>query len=210
MSIVRLLIAMTCLAIATIFLLRTDMLSGYFNKFNPIVGQPYPDLEYINQDGRTVRISDFKGNVVIVELIGMPCKACHAWSGAHEKGAFLNIAPQPQLESFKNYFESISGLRWGHPGIIFLQIIFYDINMQHPTADDAKRWATHFGFKTTNREHVLVPKQDLRSDRLYQQIPGFQLLDKKIILRVDGTDPHQDQIYSVLLPSVEKLLLEPL
>jgi len=208
MKIVRVSILLVILVAAITFLMNSGFKPGFLSKFNPVVGQVYPDLEYIDQNGNPLRISDFKGQVVIVELVGMPCKACHAWSGAHYKGKFHGIAPQPGLDSFKNYFTNYTRLRWGNPGITFVQILFYDLDMGHPTPEDAKNCADHFGFKAAYREYVVVPKDDLRNNRLYQQIPGFQLLDKNLILRSDATDPNGARLYSELLPSIPALLRE--
>jgi cytochrome oxidase Cu insertion factor (SCO1/SenC/PrrC family) len=39
----------------------------------PKLNEPYPDLHLIDQTGSPTRLSDFKGKVILVEPIGMPC-----------------------------------------------------------------------------------------------------------------------------------------
>ncbi|MBI3928653.1 MAG: redoxin family protein [Armatimonadetes bacterium] len=53
-----------------------------------MVGKPYPDLKLVNQDGNTVELSRFKGQVLLVEPVGMTCPACNAFAGAHDVGPF--------------------------------------------------------------------------------------------------------------------------
>ena len=46
----------------------------------PVVGQLYPNIVLKDQAGQTVAISDFQGKVVLIELVGLTCKASHAFS----------------------------------------------------------------------------------------------------------------------------------
>jgi cytochrome oxidase Cu insertion factor (SCO1/SenC/PrrC family) len=38
----------------------------------PQLGQPYPDLELVDQTGQKTRLSSFKGKVILIEPVGMP------------------------------------------------------------------------------------------------------------------------------------------
>ena len=49
----------------------------------PRLGEPYPDLTLIDQTGQPVRLSSFKGSVILIEPVGMTCSGCQAFSGAH-------------------------------------------------------------------------------------------------------------------------------
>ena len=44
----------------------------------PKLNEPYPDLQLIDQEGAPTRLSDFKGRIILLEPIGMTCKACQA------------------------------------------------------------------------------------------------------------------------------------
>jgi len=48
----------------------------------PEVGEPYPDATLIDQEGNPVKLSSFKGSVLLIEPIGMTCAAC-AWRISH-------------------------------------------------------------------------------------------------------------------------------
>jgi hypothetical protein len=176
----------------------------------PKVGAVYPDLELLDQHGNQWNLSRLKGQIIIVEPIGMNCPACQAWSGAHSKGGFGDIAPQKNLETFENYFNSFAkGLRLSDGGITVVQLILYDLKMGKPTARDAREWADHFEFKSENNRYVTVPTNDMRSQNSYALIPGFQLIDKNFILRSDSTGHNpKNNLYSELLPLVPQVLLE--
>lgn len=174
----------------------------------PITGQAYPDLELINQKGKTFRISDYKGKTIIVEPIGMNCPACQAFSGAHDMGAFENNAIQSGLPSIKKLIPRYaSGTKLPHKDIVFIQLLLYDMNMKAPKAEDATKWAQHFGFRIKDNEIVAISPHDLRGHASYNLIPGFQLIDEEMTLRSDSTGHRpKDSLYETLLPMVPSLL----
>lgn len=169
----------------------------------PVIDQPYPDLELIDQNGRPFHLSDFKGKVIIVEPVGMNCAACQAFSGAHEVGPFQNNPVQSGIPSFKELARTYAGLKIPHRDIIFIQLLLYDMQLMAPLPVHAQVWAEHFGFHTNANEIVAVSPHDLRSFTSYNLIPGFQLIDKNFVLRSDSTghNPHDD-LYRMLLPMI--------
>lgn len=176
----------------------------------PVVGQRFPDLELIHQDGGTFHLSDLKGKVVVVEPIGMNCPACQGWSGAHEVGSFEDNAVQSGLVSFKQMLPTYTGgLTWPHGDIVLVQLLLYDMKMGAPDAADARKWADHFRFNLQDGEFVTVAPQDMRNKASYAMIPGFFLLDKNLVLRADATGHHpKDNLYQTLLPMIPQLLNE--
>ena len=176
----------------------------------PQIGQEYPDLELIDQDGKRWNLSRFKGQVVLVEPIGMNCPACQSFAGAHIKGAYGNIIPQRGLEDFEGYFKSYTGgLSLEDDGIVLVELLLYDLTMGHPTVKDAKGWAEHFGMKSKNNQFVVIPARDMRNQASYDLIPGYQLIDKNFELRSDSTGHHpEDDLWRTLLPMVPKVLME--
>lgn len=187
---------------------NSRQLTGANGPWPPQIGEAYPDLDLIDQDGKAFRLSELKGYVIIVEPVGMNCPACQAFSGAHDVGAFENNPVQSGLSSFRKLLPAYAGgLRFPHKDIIFVQLLLYDMNLDPPAPDDAARWARHFGFEKANREIVAVSPQDLRSDASYNLIPGFQLIDRDFILRSDSTGHSpRDDLYRMLLPMVPEVL----
>jgi hypothetical protein len=174
----------------------------------PEVGEPYPDATLIDQDGNPVKLSSFKGSVLLIEPIGMTCAACQAWSGAHQYGAFGGVTPQEGLPAIEKLFpQYTNGLSLKNSHIRFIQILFYDMNKNAPTVQDVKDWARQFRMHRSTNYLVLAAPRALQGWSTYNMIPGFQLVDQDFILRADSTghSPQHD-LYRELLPMVRKLL----
>jgi hypothetical protein len=176
----------------------------------PQIGQAYPDLDLIDQDGKHWNLSRFKGKVIIVEPIGMNCPACQSFAGAHKKGPYGNITPQRGLDDFEGYFNSYTGgLSLEDDGIVLVELLLYDLTLGHPTVKDAKGWAEHFGMKSENNHFVVIPAADMRNKASYDLIPGYQLIGKNFKLRSDSTGHNpKDDLWRKLLPMVPKVLME--
>ena len=67
----------------------------------PKLNEPYPDLHLVDQTGSPTRLSDYKGKVILVEPIGIPCPACQAFCGGNMVGGFQGVQPQPGLPSIQ-------------------------------------------------------------------------------------------------------------
>ena len=123
----------------------------------PRLGEAYPDLELTDLSGDKVRLSDFRGRVLIIEPIGMPCKACQAFAGGHIVGGFDGHKPQPGLKSFDEYFREYTGVPLSDERMQLIQILFYGPSARKaPTLEDARRWAKHFGPALPNNTIILV------------------------------------------------------
>ncbi len=196
------LLAMTALLLTTA---ARPALAGW----PPRIGQILPDdTAFIDQDGRKLKLSHFKGKVIFLEYVGMNCPACQAFSGANRTGPYQGNPVQRGLQSIEEYFPRYTGgIRLSDPRIVFIQILLYDMRLEAPKPSDARNWAAHFGLKTQNQEYVLVPLRDLRSPASYNLIPGFQLIDRDFRVRSDSTGHHpQDDLYRTLLPMVRSLI----
>jgi len=176
----------------------------------PVLGKPFPDLELVDQTGEKVRMSSFKGSVILVEMIGMTCPACQAFSGAHRKGAYGKVTPQSGLQSIEEYFpQYANGVRLDHEEIVFVQILLYDMLMKAPSSKDAEKWAEQFDFDRSRNEVVLAGEKWLVGPASFKLIPGFQLIDRNFIVRSDSTGHHpKHNLFTHLLPMVPKLLAE--
>ncbi len=176
----------------------------------PQLGRPFPDIALVDQTGRVVKMSSFKGKVILVEYIGMTCPACQAFTGAHDLGSFEKVNPQRGLESIEKLFPRYTGgLSLGDDRIVFVQILLYSMSMNAPTASDARKWARHFQLSRSNRQVVLAGKPELLGQDSYDLIPGFQLVDKNFVIRSDSTGHHpRHNLYTELLPMVSVILKE--
>jgi len=176
----------------------------------PRLGASYPDLELVDQTGQRVRLSSFKGLVMLVEPVGMTCPACQAFSGAHLFGSFGGIVPQQGLPSVGELFPRYANeLSLSDNRIVLVQILLYGMSMDAPSPEDAKRWAEHFKMDRSKNRVVLAGTKDLLVQASYDMIPGFQLVDRNFILRADSTGHRpRHNLFHELLPMIPQLLQE--
>ena len=176
----------------------------------PRLSEPFPDLELIDNRGQRVRLSSFKGKVILFEPIGMTCPACQAFTGAHQVGALGAITPQQGLASIEELFPKYTqGLSLTDDRVVFVQLILYNMSMNAPSIDDARAWANHFRMNRSNNFVVLAGTENLIGQASANMIPGFQLVDRNFVLRFDSTG-HQPRhrLFDELLPMVPQLLSE--
>ncbi len=173
----------------------------------PVLGQKYPDLALYDQDGKVFKLSQFKGKVIILEPVGMNCPACQAFSGAKKYGPFKNNPVQKGVSSFHDIFRHYTPqTKNTHSEIIFVQILLYDMKLEAPDKEDARAWAEHFHLSKANNHYVSVSPYDLRNHHSFKMIPGFQLIDKDFILRIDSTGHRpKHSLYYDLLPALKNL-----
>lgn len=175
----------------------------------PRLNNYYPDMELINQDGKLVRLSNFRGRVVVVEPIGMSCAGCQAFAGANRPGMrpYGGGTAQAGLKSFEEYLSEYAGTTLQRSQIVFVQLLLYDPALKLPTAKDAQQWAQHFGMRTADNKYVLVARSNMIGQASYNMIPGFQLIDKGFVLRSDATGHSpQNDLYSHFFPTLKRLL----
>jgi hypothetical protein len=177
----------------------------------PQVGQPYPDLELLDHRGKTVRLSSFRGKVLVIEPIGMACPACQAYAGAHRVGAFRDARPQGGLPSFEELLSQHAGLeRSAEPDLVWVQLLLYDMSSRRaPTVEDAAAWANHFGVADAPNVVVLAGDARYVNPASYALVPGFQVVDRAFTLRWDGAGHHPpDHPYDVALAGIPGLLAD--
>ncbi len=176
----------------------------------PVVGQFYPNLVLKDQTGQVSAISDFQGKVILLEVVGLTCKACHAFAGGNEPGRsrFREIQPQPGLDSIERYATGYAKLSLDHPDIVFVQLVLYGMDGRSPpTEEDARAWASHFGMERRKNQVVLIGDQRFISAESRKLIPGFHLIDQNGILRaMSSNDPKHDRLHSSLLPKLASLV----
>ncbi|MBT8450626.1 MAG: hypothetical protein KJO40_01545 [Deltaproteobacteria bacterium] len=176
----------------------------------PVVGKRYPNLVLRDQTGQVSAIGDFRGKVILVELVGLTCRACHAFAGGNEPGKtrFRGIQPQAGLDSIERYATSYAKLSLEHPDIVFIQLVLYGMDGRSPpTENDARDWASHFGMDRHENRIVLIGDQRFIGAASRRLIPGFHLIDRDGILRaMSSNDPKHDQLHSSLLPKLASLV----
>lgn len=174
----------------------------------PTLGKPFPNLVFTSHDGRKVRISDFKGKVVLVEPVGMSCQACNAFSGGHEVGGIGDIAPQEGLGTLEEYLSTYGdGVSLENDDVVLVQILLYDLDMKALDIEDARKWVEHFGLDRNPNVYVVFSEKNLTNRASFLMVPGVQLVDKTSVVRFDSTGHRpRHNLYTQLLPGVRRYL----
>lgn len=182
---------------------------GRLTPWPPIVGRPYPDIELADQWGGRRSFRDFRGKVVLIEVVGLTCRACHAFAGGNEPsvGRFRNINPQQGLGSIEEYARRAAKVSLGDSDVVFVQLVLYGMDGRSaPKPEDVQAWARHFGMRDTN-EVVLVGDARFISPATRRLIPGFHLVDRNGVLRaLSSNNPRHHNLFSDLLPMLGRLV----
>ena len=178
----------------------------------PATGQFYPNLVLKDQTGQITSLSDFRGKVILVEVVGLTCRACHAFAGGNDvgKARFRGIEPQRGLDSIEKYAQGYARVSLEHPDIVFVQLVLYGMDGRSPPSEaDVRAWASHFGMDRNRNEVVLIGDQRFISPQSRKLIPGFHLIDRSGILRaMSSNDPRHDRLHESLLPKLASLVEE--
>ena len=171
--------------------------------------EPYPDLELFDESGSTVKLSDFRGRVLLLEPVRMACPASQSFNGAQSWGSYGAVLPQagvPELEKLLQLYSGTAPTK--HSDLRVIEIIFFNMENAPPSASDLKEWNKHFHLHERNIL-VLGARPNLVDEDARGMVPGFQLIDRNFILRADatGSSPRSD-LYKDLFPMIPKLLAE--
>lgn len=184
---------------------------GLPDPWPPQMNVYYPDFSLVDQDGVTFNLSDLKGRLIILELVDMGSPLSQAYEGAGEKGAYGGPEQKvdPNTASFGALLSKFTdgALTLPHQDIVIVSFLIKNEKGDQPTLDDAAKWAAHFGLGKNVNHVVAISKQDFRGWQSDKILPGFQLIDKNFLLRVDSAGPEPKHNLSMtLIPLVPKLL----
>ena len=176
----------------------------------PVKGQSYPDLILNDQNGQLVRLSEFKGRPILLELAAIPCAGCQAFAGANDVGSFAGAPSQANLDSIHKSAERFANVRLGKDkNVVFVQLLLYGNSMSSPTSDEVAGWAKHFGMDRSDCNLVLQADASMLNHAVYHSIPGFHLIDSDFTLKYDSTGHHlKDDLYRDLLPALGEMARE--
>ena len=173
----------------------------------PRVGQEFPDLNLQDLSGERVQLSKYRGQVIVLEPIGLSCKGCQAFAGGHIVGGFGGMRPQPELKSLTEYVREYGGgITLSDDRIVSIQILFYGPSGHRaPSLSQARDWATHFQRFSPDTVFLLAD-QSMVCTETRKMIPGCQLIDREFILRCDAGNPPREDLFRTLIPMIKTLL----
>lgn len=164
----------------------------------PKKGEAYPDVVLQTPDGKTVRLSDHKGKVILIEPIGMSCPGCQGFLGGNTIGGFAGVTPQKGLRSIEEFAEE-RGLDLDDPNLLYVHLVLYSMKMGAPTLKDGREWAEHWGMNERKNGLVLLGDPRYINPGSYKMIPGFQLIGPDFVLEMDASGHNPvDRLYDLL------------
>lgn len=194
---------------------ETDQATSNVNRpvefWPPIHGQRYPDLVLEDSHGNLVRLSDYAGKVILVELAAVPCKGCQAFAGGNRYGGFAGIDVQSGLDSIHDYARNIASIDLkSSDDVVLVQLLLYGKGMGAPTREETQGWAEHFRILDRDHHFVLRGDPSMVNRTTYNMIPGFQLIDRDFILQSDSCGHRpEENLYTDLLPKLKQLAHQP-
>lgn len=193
-------------AVARFYGVKEPTNPNFPDPWPPVMNKSFPEISLVDSNGQSFKLSDFSGKVIIVEYVDMNSPLSHSYSGAKTKGTYGGTRHtfDESTQSLEDMVvkENAGQLALPHPDIIVLKVVIYNEAGQQAKPEDAQAWAQHFGLTRENNYIVAVPEKDIRGYDTNQLIPGFQLIDKDFLLRVDssGANPkHSLQFRLVTL-----------
>ncbi|MCC9604141.1 redoxin domain-containing protein [Stieleria sp. JC731] len=177
----------------------------WLSHWPPIKGKAYPDINLKDQTGKTLRLSDFKGKVILIEYAAVSCQGCQAFAGGKQRGPFGQFRVQPGLDSIEHYSRRYANVDLGKD-VVFVQVLLYGGDQSAPTMSETKAWAEHFDMERQHDKVVMQGRPEMLSEKTYQMIPGFHLVDQDFIVQGDSCGHHPiDDLYRDLLPKMGEL-----
>lgn len=175
----------------------------------PVPGEAYPDLKLLDDEGRQVSLSKFKGKVILLEPTAMTCAACQAFSGGNRPdiGGF-GLKPQADLidleESLARYADGVS---LDGRNVVFVQLLIYNLNNTAPSVEEVQQWRDHFQLRRRHPNMVfLVADPRMLGQASYDMIPGFHLIDRDFRFTKDSSGhTKRDDLWSGLFPELGRL-----
>lgn len=183
---------------------------NYPQPWPPAMNVAYPDYELIDQEGVQFKLSDYKGKIIILEMVDMSSPFSQAYSNAAEIGLFGTT------EKYDEYTKPIETLLREYsednlvlplPNVVTIKVIVQTQNGTQPSVKDAEEWAAFFRLTKANSVVVAVPVKDIRGKLTEKITPGYQLIDADMMLRVDsaGLEPKHN-LQMTLVPQLQKLI----
>jgi thiol-disulfide isomerase/thioredoxin len=176
----------------------------------PRVDETFPEISFYDHSGQEFKLSSLRGRPVLIEMVAMTCAGCQGLSGGNSVGGFGGFVVQRELQSLEEYFPHYTeGHQLFSEELWFVQIVVYNLRLNHPVALELDAWREHFHFNEKPNTFVISGGAALASGITREMIPGFYLLDKNLVVRYDATGQSpKHNLWNELLPAIPTLIKE--
>lgn len=210
---------------------QTPSSSAYFDfSWPPRVGETYPDIPLLNENGQAVQFSQYRGNILLVAPIAMSSPGSQALAGGDRLGGLQGVVPQENIASIDQLISDFSKLSADDPRLIVLELLIYGPDRVQALPAHIAVWREHFHRSAEQADNsaslsalergpaegelpinllprarrvTVVPAVDMRGRESFDLIPGIQMVDKDGVLRFDATGAApRHPLRTALLPAL--------
>jgi len=155
-------------------------------KWPPSRGESFPDMGLFDTDGKEVKLSSFRGKVILLQWVAVTSPGSISLAGGSESGAYQGTEAQAGLSRLDETLQKI-GVPVDSPDFVWLQVMVYGPGEAAPTQADAQAWAKHFKLAERPRTHVLYADQRYQVEPTYTMVPDFLVIDPDFNLAFNCT-----------------------
>ena len=171
----------------------------------PLRGKPFPDMTLFDQEGQEVKLSSFKGKVILLQWVATTSPGSISQAGGFESETFQGTPAQPgvwrldkELKEAKVPVES--------EDLVWLQIMVYGPREAVPTQADAQAWAEHFKLSERPRTHVLYTDERYQVEATHSMVPGYFVIGRDFTFAYDRANMFSADGYTEVARGLKSLL----
>lgn len=179
--------------------------NGLKHVWPPSYGQPHPDLVMFDLEGEEVRLSRFKGKVIVLHYAATTSPGSVSQTGGPKWAPFQGTAPQPGVWRLDKELAE-GGVPIRSPDLAVVQILFYGPNQAVPTKEDAQAWVKHFKFAEGAGPHVFYADARYQLEETRAMIPGYTVIGRNFQLLYDRTGLDPPHRFTEVVQGLKKRL----
>ncbi|MBL4848361.1 MAG: DUF4034 domain-containing protein [Planctomycetes bacterium] len=144
----------------------------------PLRGKEHPDLTLFDLAGKEVKLSSFKGKVILLHFVATTSPGSIAQAGGFKGESYQGVSPQAGVWRLDKELKE-ANVPVDSPDLIWLQVMVYGPRQGVPTLSDAKAWAKHFKLAERPRTRVLYTDKRYQVPATYALVPGYFVIDRE-------------------------------
>ena len=171
----------------------------------PLRGKPFPDLVLFDQEGKEVKLSSFKGKVILLQWVAATSPGSISQAGGFESDAFQGTPAQPGVWRLDKELKEAK-VPVDSEGLVWLQVMVYGPREAVPTQADAQAWAKHFKLAERARTHVLYTDARYQVEATRNMVPGYLVIGPDQTFLYDRANMFAADGYTEVAKGLARLL----
>lgn len=171
----------------------------------PLRGKPFPDMVLFDLEGKEVKLSSFKGKVILLQWVATTSPGSIAQAGGLKAEAFQGTPSQQGVWRLDRELKE-SGVPVDSEDFVWLQVMVYGPREGVPTQSDAKAWAEHFKLAERPRTEVLYADARYQVEATHAMVPGYFVIDPDFTFAFDRANMFSADGYTEVARGLKRLL----